>query len=128
MVTSPFFIHSSLSQLTVNAKIWQSNFPGKPPSSTTCMYSSVKSNLFFRNGSVLLVEAFATAASAGSARADAQLVSCSLWLSTTASLTSTLTSAGGVRNYESYDKSRFSCELLPTRRCSSQQLKICNTS
>ncbi|XP_045931273.1 cell division cycle-associated protein 7-like isoform X2 [Micropterus dolomieu] len=49
-------------------------------------------------GSALPVVAFATAASAASVRAAARLASCSLWLSTTASRTSTPTSAASVTN------------------------------
>lgn len=51
-----------------------------------------------RSGSALPVAAFATAASAASARAAAQLASCSPWLSTTASPMSTPTSAGGLQH------------------------------
>lgn len=49
----------------------------------------------FRSGGALPVVAFATAASAASARAAVRPAFCSLWLSTMASLMSTPTSAGG---------------------------------
>lgn len=74
-----------------------------------CRLGNVVLLCFPRSGSALLVGAFATAASAASVRAAAQLASCSPWLSTTASLMSIPTSAGGMQHRKSvFDKWRCS--------------------